>query len=110
MRGDLQNMTNESKVKKLIKQLNTNLDLYEIPKYKITEISDRNGKNSYTVHSLEAEMEDGGVYFGDMNDVIFNNQYALMGFLINSIVNIKFEDKVTTIMFRSNSIAIEFVG
>ena len=55
-------------------------------------------------------MEDGGVYFGDMNDVIFNNQYALMGFLINSIVNIKFEDKVTTIMFRSNSIAIEFVG
>ena len=39
-----------------------------------------------------------------------NNQYALMGFLINSIVNIKFEDKVVIIIFRSNSIVIEFVG
>lgn len=103
-------MTNESKVKKLIKQLNTNLDLYEIPKYKITEISDRNGKNSYTVHSLEAEMEDGGVYFGDIEEIIFNNQYTLMGFLVDSIVNIKFEDKVVIIIFKSNSIVIEFVG
>ena len=55
-------------------------------------------------------MEDGEVYFGDMNNIIYNNQYALMGFLVDSIIDIKFEDKVTTIIFRSNSIIIEFVG
>ena len=100
----------EGKVKKLIKQLNSNLELYAEPEYKITEKSEKNGEHLYIVHNLDAEIEDGGVYFGDMNNVICNNQYALMGFLVDSIIDIKFEDKVTTIIFRSNSIIIEFVG
>ena len=103
-------MSNAKKVEKLIKQLNTNLDLYETPKYMITESSIKNMGHTYTVHKLDAEVEDGEVYFRDVEEIIFDNQYALMGFLIDSIVDIKFEDKVVTIIFRSNSIIIEFVG
>lgn len=102
-------MTKERKVKKLIKQLSTNLDLYEAPKYKITEKSERNGEYTYTVQNLIGEMEDGEVYFGDLEVIIFNNQYALMGFLIDSIVDIIFENKVVTIIFRLNNIKIELV-
>lgn len=102
-------MSNAKKVEKLIKQLNNNLDLYEVPKYKIIESSIKNMGHTYTVHNLEAEMEDGGVYFGDVEEIIYNNQYVLMGFLVDSIVDIIFEDKIITIVFKSNSIKIELV-
>ena len=108
MRGELSSM--EDEVRKLIKQLNSNLELYEEPEYKITEKSEKGGEHLYIVHNLDAEMKEGEIYFGDMNDVIYNNQYALMGFLVDSIVNIEFKDKLVTIIFKSNSIKIEFVG
>ena len=66
--------------------------------------------HTYTVHNLEAEMEDGGVYFGDVEEIIFNNQYDLMGFLIDSIIDIVFSDKIIEIMFDSNNIKIELIG
>ena len=100
----------KGKVNKLIKQLDSNLNNYAEPEYKITEKSEKGGEYLYIVHNLDAEMEDGAIYFGDMNNVIYNNQYALMGFLVDSIIDIKFEDKVATIVFRSNSIRIKFVG
>ena len=97
-------------VKKLIKWLNSNLDEYEEPEYEITEISEKSMDHIYIVHNLEAEMEEGEIYFGDMNNVIFNNQYSLMGFIVDSIIDIKSEDNIATIIFKSNSIKIEFVG
>ena len=103
-------MSNAKKVEKLIKQLNTNLDLYEVPKYKIIESSIKNMGHTYAVHNLEAEVEDGEVYFGDVEEIIFDNQYALMGFLVDSIIDIVFSDKIIEIMFDSNNIKIELIG
>ena len=103
-------MCSTKKVKKIIKQLQTNLDLYEIPEYKVTEISTRHGEHTYIVHKLEAEYEDGGVYFGDLEKKILTNQYALMGFLISSVKDVIIENKIIEIFFDSNSILIELVG
>lgn len=109
MRGDNIYMCNANKIEEIIKQFDTNIDRYEMAKYKVTEISPRLGNHTYIVHNLEAEYENGGVYFGDIENVISDNQYSLMGFLIDSIINIIFEDKCITIAFRSNSIKIELV-
>ena len=78
-------------------------------RYDVTEKSERNGEHTYAVYNLMAEVEDGEIYFWDKEDVIFNNQYALVGFLIDSIIDIIFEDKFIAIIFRSNSIKIELV-
>lgn len=98
------------KVEKVINQINSNLNSYAEPEYRIVEKSNKLGKYAYTVHSLEAELEDGEVYFGDMNNIIFNNHYALVGFLIDSVIDIVFRDKLIKIIFQSSSIDIELVN
>lgn len=100
----------EGKVKELIDLLNTNLDLHGDARYEVTEKSERNGEHTYAVYNLMTEVEDGEMYFWDKEDVIFNNQYALVGFLIDSIVDIIFEDKGVDIIFKSNSIKIEILN
>ncbi len=102
-------MSNAKKVEKLIQQLDNNLDLYEVPEYKIIESSIKNIGHTYTVHNLVAETEYEEVYFGDIEDIIYDNQYALMGFLVESIVDIIIDDNIIDIIFKSNNIKIELI-
>lgn len=95
------------KVQKMIKQLNMNLDLYKMPEYMITETSIYNGDHTYIVHNLQAECEDGGVYFGDLEEKIITYQYALTGFLVDSVVDIVIQDENIEILFNTNSIKIK---
>ena len=102
-------MCSMNKIKKLIKQFDVNIDRYEVAKYKVTETSDRHGEHSYIVHNIGAEYEDGGVYFGDIENIIFDNQYALMGFLVESVKDVTVTDKLIDIVFEFNSIKIELL-
>ena len=98
-------MYSTNKVKKMIKQINMNKG----SKYKVTETSARHGEHTYTVHNLVAEYEDGGVYFGDDEEVIRDNRYALMGIVVDSVIHIIIEDKLIEIVFENNSIKIELI-
>lgn len=86
------------------------MDLHEISKYMITEESAKNTGCKYIVHNLIAETEDGGVYFGDTEDIILSNQYALIGFLVSSVKDIIFVDNVINIIFETNTIKIELIA
>lgn len=109
--GKGQNMKGiNKKVQEVIKQLETNLVLYEEPEYRIVEISAVHGENSYIVHNLEVECENDEVYFCDKDDKIRDNGYALMGFLTKSVRDIIIDDRVIEIFFDSNSISIKLVA
>ena len=98
-------MYSTNKVKKMIKQINMNKG----SKYKVTETSARHGEHTYTVHNLVAEYEAGGVYCGDGEEVIYDNGYALMGFLVDFVIDIIIEDKIIEIIFENNIIIIELI-
>lgn len=101
---------NNKKAQKLINLLNINKELYELIEYKITEHSNNNGDVTYKVHNLDAEIEDGEIYFADIDEKIQSNRYSMMGFLIKSIKDIIFEKDLITILFSSQSIIIETIG
>ena len=57
-----------------------------------------------------SRVQDGGVYFGDDEEVILNNGYALVGFVVDSVgLIIIIEDKLIEIIFETNSIRIELI-
>ena len=102
-------MCNKTKVRKLIKQINMNEDLNEMPEYRVTETSSRHGENTYNIYNLEVEYENGEIYFGDLEEKIIASGYALMGFLVSSVKDIIIECNVIEIFFEINSIKIEFL-
>lgn len=80
-----------------------------VSEYKVTESSVRHGEHTYTVHNLVVEYENGGVYFGDDEEVIRDNGYALMGIVVDSVIHIIIEDKLIEIIFENNIIKIELI-
>lgn len=62
----------------------------------------------YTLEGLELEIEQGIVLATDLNDEIYNESKALMGFLAESIKDIKHKDKAEfTIHFEDGAIGIK---
>jgi len=97
-------MVDGEKVQKMIQYFNNNKKAM----YMVTEVS-RHRNSTYSVYKLNALLEDGEINFGDDKDVIYHEQYALMGFMVNTIEDIIFEDGVVNIMFEFNSIKIELL-
>jgi len=102
-------MVDGKKIQEMINQLNTNIDVYEVPEYEITEISSKNLRQVYIVNNLEAELEDGEIYFKDIEDKIYENEYTIMGFLVESIKEILLEKEIILILFETHSIKIELI-
>lgn len=98
-----------TKLQEVINKLNTNMDLYEIVEYAITETSLNNVTHTYTVYNIEAEIEDGEVYFGDIEGKILTEQYALGGFLACSVKDIMLNDNIIDILFNTNAINIKLI-
>lgn len=60
--------------------------------YNVIENFNKNGVRSYQVTNLKFDTEDETVFFYDSEDKILKNQYTIMGFLIESIMNIQSND------------------
>jgi hypothetical protein len=98
----------EGQIKKLINQLKIDNDVNEITEYKVIENFVK--KQTYLVHNLEAEVEAGEVFFGDIEGVIASNQFVLMGFLNRSVIDLSFELDKVVINFASGSIQIQKIS
>ena len=100
-----------NEVNELINQLNDNMGLFETTQYRVTETSLKNCKKTeYILHNLEADIEDGEVYFSDLKNDIRMKQLSLIGFLVESVKDIVFDEYFIQIMFDQSSIKIELIA
>lgn len=68
---------------KINKWLLTNEDLYETPKYQITEVYINKKYVTYEVYNLSFTLESGVVWISDAEDIILSEEY-LKGFILTS--------------------------
>jgi hypothetical protein len=68
---------------KINKWLLTNDDLYETPKYQITEVYINKKYVTYEVYNLSFNLESGVVWLSDLDDVISDGEY-FKGFVLSS--------------------------
>lgn len=95
------------KVQKLMKEFDANLDLYERPKYKIIEMD----RQSYILHSMITEYEDGALYFGDDENILLIKNSILNELLCSKIKDIIIQSKKYTIELSNEfgQVSIELV-
>ena len=96
-------MTNNKKVKELIHYLKSESNMY----YKITENSNKNGLQEYTVHNLQGETEKGVLLFSDEKEYITLNMCALMSIMIKTIIDIEYKDNLISIILPMQNIKIQ---
>ena len=96
------------KIRQVIEKLSENMDRYDYPKYKILEKGvSRQLEN--TVYELQAEYEDGTLYFKDADGLILDSNSMLIGVPEESIRDIAFEGNNITLLLHNAKIEIELL-
>lgn len=94
------------KMRQVVEKLSENMDRYDYPKYKILENgSGRRLEN--TVYELQAEYEDGTLYFKDIDGLILDNNSMLIGVPEEAIRYISFKGNNITLLLHNAKIEIE---
>ena len=96
------------KIRQVVEELSNNMDCYDYPKYKILE----NGvfrQLENMVYELQAEYEDGTLYFKDSDGVILDSNSMLIGVSEESIKDIAFVGNSITLLLHSAKIEIELL-
>lgn len=84
-------------------------DLQEIVTYQIVETFNARG-DTYNVMNISIFMEDGVIYFSDIDDVILNKQRSVMkGFLISSAELVEFYKDRFCIRLKDATIEVKVI-
>ena len=95
-------------MRQVVEKLSENMDRYDYPKYKILE-NGASRRLENTVYELQAEYEDGMLYFKDIDDLILDDNSMLIGVPEESIRDITFEGNNITLLLHNASIEIELL-
>lgn len=96
------------KIRQVVEELSNNMDCYDYPKYKILEKGvSRQLVN--TVYELQAEYEDGTLYFKDADGLILDSNSMLIGVPEESIRDITFKGNNITLLLHNAKIEIELL-
>lgn len=98
----------ERKVKELISMLEQNIYFNSNVEYKVSVECD--GECTYCyILNLEVETDNNFLLFNDESDTLVNTHRLLLGFPLDIIEDVLFEDRVATIILNHSRIVIEEV-
>ena len=96
------------KIRQVVEKLSENMDCYDYPKYKILE-KGASRRLENTVYELQAEYEDGTLYFKDVDGLILDSNSMLIGVSEEVIRDIVFEGNSITLLLHNAKVEIELL-